>query len=88
MKQFFGVANVRRKFSTAIGALICSAVAFGNAYAEVGNPRVNQVGYAPNGSKLAVYKTDSIVGQTWQLKKNGTLIVSGNTVPLGNIDGI
>ena len=86
MKQLFEVTNIRRKARITIGALICSAMAIGNACAEVGNPRVNQVGYTPDGPKVAVYKTDSIVGLAWQLKRDGILIASGNTVPLGNVD--
>jgi endoglucanase len=81
MKQLFGMANIRRTTLAVISAFIFLGLIVGNANAEVGNPRVNQVGYTPNGLKVAAYKTDSIVSETWQLKKNGVLITSGNTVP-------
>lgn len=54
-----------------------------NAMAETGNPRVNQLGYVPNGVKTATYKTTSTSAQTWQLKQNGSVVASGQTTPLG-----
>lgn len=81
MKQLFELSNARRISFTALSVFICSALTVGDVAAEVGNPRVNQVGYIPNGPKIAVYKTDSVVGEAWQLKKNGELIISGATVP-------
>ncbi len=48
-------------------------------WAEVGNPRVNQIGYLPNGVKLASYKTAKTAPQTWQLKQNGKVIARGKT---------
>jgi endoglucanase len=66
-----------------IAAIIC-AVSFAiPAQAEVGNPRVNQIGYLPNGPKLAVYKTASVSAQPWQLMRNGSVIASGQTSPKG-----
>lgn len=50
-----------------------------NTLAETGNPRVNQLGYLPNGVKTATYKTTSDSAQTWQLKQNGTVVASGQT---------
>lgn len=54
-----------------------------SAQAEIGNPRVNQLGYLPNGVKTATYKTTSTSAQTWQLKQNGTVVASGQTTPTG-----
>ena len=53
------------------------------AFAEVGNPRVNQVGYLPNGEKVATYVSDSTVGKAWSLYQNGSLVAEGTTVPVG-----
>ncbi len=50
-----------------------------NVMAETGNPRVNQLGYLPNGVKTATYKTTSDSAQTWQLKQNGAVVASGQT---------
>lgn len=50
-----------------------------SALAETGNPRVNQLGYLPNGAKTATYKTTSDSAQTWQLKQNGTVVATGQT---------
>ena len=86
MKQLFGISKMRFNYRSTLSALVCMAATFGSAYAEVGNPRVNQVGYAPDSPKLALYKTNSLVGLAWQLKQNGTLIASGNTIPLGDVD--
>lgn len=62
-------------------ALACTlAVA---ASAEVGNPRVNQIGYLPNGEKLATYASNSEVAEAWRLYRDGELIDQGNTVPIG-----
>lgn len=55
-----------------------------SALAETGNPRVNQLGYLPNGVKTATYKTTSTSAQTWQLKQNGTVVASGQTTPAGS----
>jgi endoglucanase len=52
-----------------------------NVMAETGNPRVNQLGYLPNGVKTATYKTTSDSAQTWQLKQNGTVVATGQTTP-------
>lgn len=71
-----------KKLAQAIGA-ITLVVASVNLAAEEGNPRVNQVGYFPNSSKIAVYKTSSTSAQTWQLTRNGSVIASGQTVPQG-----
>lgn len=86
MKQLFGISKMRFKYRSALSALVCMAATCGSAYAEVGNPRVNQVGYAPNNPMIAVYKSNSLVGLAWQLKQNGTVIASGNTIALGDVD--
>ncbi len=85
MKQLFEISKMRFNYRSALSAL-CMVATCGSAYAEVGNPRVNQVGYAPDSPKIAVYKANSLVGLAWQLKQNGTLIASGNTIPLGEVD--
>lgn len=71
-------------FSTSIKLYLKPIAVFGLAsgitlaQAETGNPRVNQLGYLPNGSKTATYKgTKGPVA--WQLKQNGVLIASGVT---------
>ena len=67
-------------------ALITSGlltVASLDAMAQTGNPRVNQLGYVPNGAKTATYKTTSTSAQTWQLKRNGTVVATGQTTPFG-----
>ena len=48
-------------------------------WAEVGNPRVNQIGYLPNSVKLANYKTTITAPQIWQLKQNGKVLARGKT---------
>lgn len=53
------------------------------SYAEMGNPRVNQLGYLSAGEKIAVYKSASTSALSWQLTQNGTLVASGQTVPRG-----
>ena len=40
-----------------------------NVMAETGNPRVNQLGYLPNGVRTATYKTTSDSAQTGNLSK-------------------
>lgn len=62
------------------GILAISAL---NVYAQTGNPRVNQLGYLPNGVKAATYRTTSSSALTWQLKQNGTVIATGQTQPSG-----
>jgi endoglucanase len=86
MMQLFGISKARFKSRCVLSAVVCMAATLGNAYAEVGNPRVNQVGYAPNSPKIALYKTSSLVGQSWQLMQNDRLIASGNTIPRGDVD--
>lgn len=54
-------------------SLVC-----GFSFAEVGNPKVNQIGYLPNGSKIATYRS-SAGPQQWQLKQNGVVVASGTT---------
>ena len=49
------------------------------AWAEVGNPRVNQVGYLPGGVKLASLKTAQTNPQLWELYQGGKLITRGKT---------
>jgi endoglucanase len=91
MKKIFEMRTMKNKMTNyslkplagCIAAIIC-AVSFAiPALAEVGNPRVNQVGYLPNGPKLAVYKTASTSAQPWQLIRNGSVIASGQTSPKG-----
>ena len=48
-------------------------------WAEVGNPRVNQVGYLPGGVKLASLKTAQTNPQLWELYQGGKLITRGKT---------
>lgn len=60
------------------------ALACSTAQAEVGNPRVNQLGYLPNSAKIATYKTSNTSTQSWQLKQNGTPVASGQTTAFGN----
>jgi endoglucanase len=57
-----------------------------NALAQTGNPRVNQLGYLPNGVKTATYKTTSTSALTWQLKQNGSVVASGQTTPVSGTD--
>ncbi|RYY73338.1 MAG: endoglucanase [Gammaproteobacteria bacterium] len=84
--------NIQKEFARkipkrkALYTLIASGlltVASLDALAQTGNPRVNQLGYVPNGAKTATYKTTSTSAQTWQLKQNGTVVASGQTTPLG-----
>jgi endoglucanase len=49
------------------------------AWAEVGNPRVNQVGYLPDGVKIASFKTAQTKPQHWELLKDGKVISRGKT---------
>lgn len=64
-------------------AIAILAGSMSSAYAEVGNPRVNQVGYLPNGPRIAVYKTTATGSQTWQLLRSGSVVASGQTIPKG-----
>lgn len=66
-----------------IGTGLLALSAF-NAQAEIGNPRVNQLGYLPTGAKTATYKTTQTSAQTWQLRQNGTVVASGQTLPSGS----
>jgi endoglucanase len=72
-----------KKLTQAIGAAVLSSLMAASAWAEVGNPRVNQVGYLPNSAKVASYKTNSIVALPWELRRNGAVIASGSTMPKG-----
>ena len=60
-------------------AVACLLLPCATGWADVGNPRVNQVGYLPNGVKIATYKTAHTARQTWQLRKNGKLVARGKT---------
>lgn len=71
------------KLTQAIGAAVLSSLIAAGAWAEVGNPRVNQVGYLPNSAKIASYKTNSVVALPWELRRNGAVIASGSTMPKG-----
>src|SRR6478609_8379020 len=79
MNTSFKLKTLARVISFGGIALACTA-----AQAEVGNPRVNQLGYLPNSAKIATYKTTSTSPQTWQLKQNGTVVASGQTAVFGN----
>ena len=50
-----------------------------SAWAEVGNPRVNQVGYLPGGVKLASLKTAETRPQYWELHQDGKVVARGKT---------
>ena len=78
--------NKQHKITTKPLALIIGLLSLAtlNATAETGNPRVNQLGYLPNGSKIATYKTSATSAQTWQLKQNGTVVASGQTTNFGS----
>lgn len=67
----------------AISAIVLSGLVAGSAWAEVGNPRVNQVGYLPNSAKIATYSGSSLTALPWELRLNGNVITSGTTVPRG-----
>jgi endoglucanase len=60
-------------------AMVFSLLPCVAALAEVGNPRVNQLGYLPNGAKTATYRTADTAPQTWQLRKSGKLVARGTT---------
>ncbi len=82
MKHFPKSTNTRKPLYQLIGTGLLTLVSC-NTLAETGNPRVNQLGYLPNGVKTATYKTTSTNAQTWQLKQNGTVVATGQTTPLG-----
>ncbi|OYU44798.1 MAG: endoglucanase, partial [Burkholderiales bacterium PBB4] len=50
-----------------------------DVHAEAGNPRVNQVGYLPQGLKVATYKTAHTQPQTWVLAQGGKVLARGKT---------
>ena len=79
--SFSPAANVKKLARTI--SLITFALTVTHVQAEEGNPRVNQIGYLPDSSKIAVYKTSSTTAQTWQLTQNGNTVASGFTVPQG-----
>lgn len=60
------------------GAMLLAA---GNVGAEVGNPRVNQIGYLPNAVKIATFKSETNSPQHWVLRKDGKVIAKGRTLP-------
>lgn len=49
------------------------------AWAEVGNPRVNQLGYLPGGVKIASFKTAESRPQYWELHHDGKVRARGKT---------
>lgn len=49
--------------------------------AAVGNPRVNQLGYLPDGAKTASFLTPHTRPQRWELRQGGKLIARGRTSP-------
>src|SRR5690606_35018134 len=67
----------------AVSAVVLSGLVAGSAWAAVGNPRVNQVGYLPNSAKIAIYSGTSLSALPWELRLNGNLVTSGMTVPRG-----
>jgi endoglucanase len=82
--------RVLRRFSIIVIALIFVGSLFGRTAAPTlaqGTPtvHVNQVGYLPNLSKLAMAVNSSSSPLTWQLKNSsGTVVASGSTVVSGN----
>lgn len=64
-------------------AVAVLSVTTASAFAATGNPRVNQVGYIPEGPKVAVYATNSTQPLTWELRRGTTRIASGQTAPFG-----
>lgn len=60
-------------------AVVVLLLPFSVVWAAVGNPSVNQIGYLPNGVKIASYKTAQSAAQGWMLKKNGRVVARGNT---------
>ncbi len=72
-----------RILTRAISAVVLSGLVAGSAWAAVGNPRVNQVGYLPNSAKVATYSSDALAALPWELRLNGTLVTSGTTMPRG-----
>ncbi|WP_036188124.1 glycoside hydrolase family 9 protein [Marinimicrobium agarilyticum] len=82
----FPTSHRQNTLARVIGQSIAGSLLIGSAalaHAEVGNPRVNQVGYLPNGEKIATYVSDSEVAETWRLYRDGELVDQGNTVPIG-----
>ncbi|WP_428241570.1 glycoside hydrolase family 9 protein [Gynuella sp.] len=73
-----------KTFTSSIGIPILLAAVSIPAFAELGNPRVNQLGYIPNGPKVATYANNSSSPLNWQLWKGNQLVKSGTTVPFGN----
>lgn len=72
-----------RPLLTAMATVLLGGLSIQSALAEQGNPRVNQLGYLPNGEKIAVYKSASSSALSWQLTQNGAAVASGQTTPLG-----
>ena len=56
------------------------------AWAETGNPRVNQLGYLPGDIKTASLKTAQTKPQRWVLTQGGRVIARGKTTRSG-VDG-
>lgn len=77
----------RGRLTVGICRALCAATiwlfAAGHAYAAVGNPRVNQVGYAPNATKVATVATSLTAPVSWELRQSGNVVLSGMTAPFG-----
>ncbi|WP_188150396.1 glycoside hydrolase family 9 protein [Teredinibacter waterburyi] len=72
-----------RRFSSAALVLIALYIAT-PAAAEMGNPRVNQVGYPTASKKVATYKTSATASLKWELQQNGKTLIKGKTKPQGS----
>ena len=73
----------RKALAQQIGAIVLTSLVAGSVQAEIGNPRVNQVGYLPDAAKVASYKSTSNTAQSWELRRNGAVVASGTTQPKG-----
>lgn len=59
--------------------------ACGSALAASGNPAVNQLGYLPDGAKIATLKTSESREQRWVLTQGGKVVARGSTTA-GRLD--
>ncbi len=60
-------------------ALILLPMPWLAAWADVGNPRVNQLGYLPGDVKIASFKTTETQPQYWELHQDGKVRARGKT---------
>jgi len=81
MMSIFGKFSAR--YFLLVVAFLLSILSSSKLYAAEGNPRVNQVGYLPQATKIAVYKATSEKPLRWKLMQGKKKIAKGKTRSIG-----